>query len=113
MPEAQIHIPFYVKWLVKLWPKMAMRLLAKECGYDSRLSEKAQELFADSKTIDLHSLTDSESRGFSLVIDRKLALFFNQDGDRFVYDGYEIGEYNPGNVQIFDHSEVKTRMFKD
>lgn len=101
-----------MKWLVKLWPAMAMRVLARKCGYDSKLSEKAQDLFLETKTVELHPLTSSMGRGYSLVIDRKLALFFYQDGDHFVYDGYESGESNPGNVQVFDRLEVKTQMYK-
>ena len=40
-----------------------------------------------------------------LVIDQKDALYFYQDGDHFSYDGCEIGEYEKGEVTIFDNLE--------
>lgn len=42
-------------------------------------------------------------RGFIIIFDQKEALYFNQDGDHFVYDGCETGEYEKGNVTIFDN----------
>lgn len=54
-----------------------------------------------SKSIDI--FPTSRNRGFILVIDRKKALYFYQDGDHFSYDGCEVGEYEKGNVTIFDN----------
>ena len=41
-------------------------------------------------------------RGFILVMDRKTALFFYQQGDHFSYDGFEMGQYNKGEVTVVD-----------
>ena len=38
-----------------------------------------------------------------IVIDRSTALYFYQDSDHFKYDGFEIGEYEKGDVTIFDN----------
>ena len=43
-----------------------------------------------------------EGRGFYLVLDNSFSIWFNQDGDHFVYDGWEMGEYSKGDVTIFD-----------
>ena len=44
-------------------------------------------------------------RGFMLVLYKKDALYFHQDGDHFAYDGCETGEYENGDVTIFDNIE--------
>ena len=43
-----------------------------------------------------------QNRGLIITLDQKFTLWFFQDGDHFVYDGFEIGEYEKGDVTIFD-----------
>ncbi|MDD4531713.1 MAG: hypothetical protein PHH21_03355 [Candidatus Pacebacteria bacterium] len=59
------------------------------------------EEMAKSKRVDFFP-EYGQGRGFIIVLDQKTALFFNQEGDHFVYDGCEMGEYGKGNVAIFD-----------
>ena len=40
------------------------------------------------------------SQGFQFIIDSSTSLYFYQDGDHFVYDGYEMGQYGKGEVTI-------------
>lgn len=63
------------------------------------------EKMAKSKRVDLFPLSGS-GRGFMIVFDQKEALYFYQDGDHFIYDGCETGEYEKGDVTIFDNREI-------
>ncbi|MFH1990390.1 MAG: hypothetical protein ABIJ19_00855, partial [Patescibacteria group bacterium] len=49
--------------------------------------------------------SESGLRGFVVVLDRKTAIYFYQDGDHFVYDGFEMGRYDKGDVTIFDNTK--------
>lgn len=42
------------------------------------------------------------SRGFLLTLDGQVSLWFNQEGNYFEYDGWEIGEYRDGDVTVLD-----------
>lgn len=59
-------------------------------------------MFATAKRVDIFPLTSGE-RGFVLMLNKNTALYFYQDGDHFIYDGFEVGEYDGGDVTIFDH----------
>jgi len=78
-----------------------MRRFAKDIGVEDPVSDKAHDFFTKSKRIDFIPLR-GKSRGFIIIIDRKSALYFYQDGNHFVYDGYEMGEYDKGDVTVFD-----------
>ncbi len=99
--KGDFQIPIYKKLLLKFWPKMAMKILAQEIGIENIIFDKLHEVFAKSQRVDIFPAF-SNSRGFILVIDNQTALFFYQDGDKFVYDGFEMGEYEKGDVTVFD-----------
>ncbi|HCR41884.1 TPA: hypothetical protein DIV45_00745 [Patescibacteria group bacterium] len=103
---ANINISWQRKLLLKLWPILAFKLFAKEMGIANPIFDKAQDVFNSSERIDLYP-TASAERGFILVLDLKTALYFYQDGDHFKYDGFEMGEYDKGNIAIFDHISEK------
>src|SRR3989344_4909754 len=69
--------------------------------FDPDVADRAHELFKKSERIDI-APSKSGLRGFQLIIDGSTALYFYQDGDHFVYDGFEGGEYGKGDVTIFD-----------
>ena len=77
-----------------------MRLFANEIGIENAIFNKAHELFSGVGNIDL--FPTHGVRGFILVMDRKTALFFYQQGDHFSYDGFEMGQYNKGEVTVVD-----------
>lgn len=56
------------------------------------------------KRIDLipKPINSNRSRGFKIIIDKKRAIGFVQDGDYFVLEGYEQGDQSVGDVTIFD-----------
>ena len=94
------------KLLLKFWPDLEMRRLAKRMAIDNPVFDKLHEVLNSVKAIDIFPYSGN-SRGFILVLDRQTALFFNQDGDHFEYDGFEMGEYNKGEVTIFDNMPHK------
>lgn len=98
----EIKISWYRKLLLKFWPRLAFRGFAKELGIDNLGFEKGQEVFGNAGRIDIYPVSGN-IRGFILVLDLKIAFYFYQDGDHFVYDGFEMGEYQKGDVTIFDY----------
>ena len=75
--------------------------LAKKIGIANPLFGEAHNLFSKVKRIDLVPLKFGY-RGFMIVLDKKTALYFHQDHDHFVYDRFEMGKYEKGDVTIFD-----------
>src|ERR1700679_3939758 len=76
--------------------------LARELGGSGvEMSKKAHSFFEGTGRVDVAPLR-SELRGFQIVIDNMLSLYFIQDGDHFAYDGFEMGLYEDGDVTIFD-----------
>ena len=98
---ADIKISWHRKLLLKLWPWAAFKLFAKEMGISNPVFDKAHDVFGNTKRIDLYP-TASAERGFILVLDLKTALYFYQDGDHFKYDGFEMGQYDKGDITILD-----------
>ena len=96
-----VKITWFTKLIFKLWPGLAMVRMARKMGISDPLFDEAQELFSRVRRIDVLP-SASGLRGFILVLDRKTALYFYQDGDHFVYDGFEMGRYDKGDVTIFD-----------
>lgn len=97
----EIKINWFTKLIFKFWPGLAMVRMAKKMGISDPLFNEAQNLFANVKRIDFLPVT-AGYRGFIIVLDRKTALYFCQDGDHFVYDGFEMGKYDKGDVTVFD-----------
>ena len=93
-------VGFLNRFLLRHWPRLAMRLFANEIGIENVTFDKAHELFSGVGRIDL--FPTHGTRGFILVMDRKTALFFYQEGDHFSYDGFEMGRYNKGEVTVVD-----------
>lgn len=68
---------------------------------DDKSIEWAERLFGNKK-IHIKPLSSNNGRGFIIFVDNKMSFWFFQNGDHFEYDGFEIGEYDDGNVQVFD-----------
>lgn len=98
----EFKFDWFTKLLLKFWPTLAMRRLAKDMGIENLIFDKAHEVFSEIQHIDLLPLRGGH-RGFMIILDRKTALYFYQDGNHFKYDGYEMGEYDRGDVTIFDN----------
>ena len=103
---SNIKISWYRKLLLKFWPKLALKLFAKELNITNPVFDKAHSVFSDVRRIELYPLSGSQ-RGFILVLDLKTALYFYQDGNHFKYDGFEMGEYKKGDVTVFDNIKEK------
>lgn len=102
----EIKISWYQKILLKFWPRLAFKKFAKDIGIPNPIFDKVHEVFGSAERIDIYPISGTH-RGFILVLDLKTALYFYQDGDHFVYDGFEMGEYERGDVTIFDHLPSK------
>ncbi len=87
--------------IARFFPKLFFWWHARKMGIDTTIYEKAHEAFSRTHCIDLLP-SRSGSRGFQIILDHNTALYFYQDGDHFVYDGFEMGEYDEGDVTIFD-----------
>ena len=94
-----------INWLIKLGlkfsPNLAMRFLSKNSGANWPLLNKLHNLFGQIKRVDI--IPTTAGRGFILILDKKMSLHFYQDHDHFYYDGFEMGEYDGGDVTIFDN----------
>ena len=97
-----LKINCFTKWLIRFAPWMFLRYVAKKQGIGGQNIDYAWKLFTN-KRIDIHHLPSRYGRGFIIILDNKLSLYFYQDGDHFYYDGCEIGEYKKGEVTIFDN----------
>lgn len=100
--ETKIKISWRDKLLLKFFPKLAMNIFAKKMGMSSPIFNQVHEVFSKVNRVDILP-SKSGDRGFQLILDGKTALYFYQDGDHFVYDGAEMGEYEGGNATIFDN----------
>ncbi len=87
--------------MLRLSPTAGFKMLNKKLGIKNDAFDKAHEVFSNVKRVDIFPAA-AGNRGFILVLDKKTALYFYQDGDHFVYDGFEMGEYDGGDVTIFD-----------
>lgn len=97
-----MQINWSTKLLMKFFPKTFLRYAAKKQGINQKKLDYAESLFRDCQRIDIQPLR-SRRRGFILTLDNKLTLWFYQDGDHFTFDGYEMGEYENGEVTVFDN----------
>ena len=94
-------VSWYTRFLLRFFPFQGLRRLTREFGLNPDTMEKANDLFFNIKRIDIIPSASGE-RGFQIILDKSTALYFYQDGDHFVYDGSETGEYESGEVTIFD-----------
>lgn len=99
---SQLDIPWYQKAILKISPRLFMRWQACKTDLDYSLVERAEELFGKGKRIHIQPLSGVSGRGFILFIDNKVSFWFYQNGDHFEYDGFEMGEYDDGDVLVFD-----------
>jgi len=102
-----LKINWFTKLLMRFAPKIFLRYAANEQGVKSQKIDYAMKLFGESKRIDIHPLPSRSGRGFIITLDNRLSLFFYQDGDHFYYDGCEMGEYEKGDVTVFDNIQDK------
>ncbi len=86
---------------------MAFNIFAKNLGANDKLLNRLHEAFAEVNRVDMVPLR--ANRGFMLILEGKISLWFYQDGDHFKYDGFEIGEYDKADVTIFDNLPKATK----
>jgi hypothetical protein len=101
-------LPWHRRLLLRFWPRMAMRIFSREIDADYSVLESINGALQGIEHVDIFPFSPREGghRGFMLVLDRKMALYFYQDGESFRYDGYEMGEYDKGDVSVFDDMKI-------
>jgi|GEM_PF-1454260 len=97
-------LPWYQRFIFRYFPQLGMCIFARGINADYSMLEILDKAFHQAKHVDIFPFSpkDGGQRGFMLVLDRKMAFYFYQDGESFQYDGYEMGEYKKGNVTVFD-----------
>lgn len=101
----KLELDWWTRMLFILSPFRALCRVAEKMGVSPDIAMMAHDLFVDVKCVEI-ARTASDQRGFILTINRNTALYFYQDGDHFAYDGFEMGTYDPGDVQVFDRIEL-------
>jgi hypothetical protein len=99
-----MEISWLTKLAIKFWPKQWLKHMAGQQKIDARKLDWVFKLFEGAR-IDFFPLNSGNGRGFMIVVDQKFSLWFYQDGDHFVFDGYEMGEYAPGKITVLDGLE--------
>ena len=89
------------RFLAKYFPWPFRLVMRYDIRKQLKPIDKAHKFFSGGKRVDIVPLR-SGTRGFMMIIDRNKALYFYQDGDGFRYDGCEMGEYEKGDIAIFD-----------
>lgn len=98
-----LKLNWFTKLLMHFAPKTFMRYAASKQGVKYKDIDYTARLFGKAKRIDIFPLPSSNGRGFVIILDNQLSLHFYQDGNHFYYDGYEIGEYENGDITVFDN----------
>ena len=97
----KIELPWHQKLMMKFAPLMFLKKSARQMKIDDKMIDRAMNLF-DGRKIKIEK-SAGDQRGFILIIDNKLSLWFYQDGDSFKFDGYEMGPYDEwGDITVFD-----------
>ncbi|TSC89212.1 MAG: hypothetical protein G01um10143_593 [Parcubacteria group bacterium Gr01-1014_3] len=94
-------VSWWTRVLLRVSPLRGVKRLSRELGVNSDVANQASEFFQATERIDIIP-SKSGLRGFQLIIDGSTALYFHQDGDHFIYGGWETGKYEKGEVTVFD-----------
>lgn len=86
-----------IKKMLSSNPAEAWRFVAADQGLNPDVVDTAQTLFGDATRIDLITMHTSK-KGFILIINQRLSLWFYKRGTGYVYDGHEIGPYDQGKL---------------
>jgi hypothetical protein len=98
----QANVSWLTRALLAIALPWGLGRLAKELGGPGiKLSKKAHAFFTDAERVDIVP-SQTDMRGFQIIINHFLSLYFVQDGDHFTYDGFEMGQYENADVTIFD-----------
>ena len=95
----EVKLSRFSSVLSRYFPNWFTRRLVRKLGTSSENIDLADELFRG-KELDIKPR--NTGRGFMLIVDKHFSLWFRQDGDHFIYDGWEAGEYSRGDVTLFD-----------
>lgn len=93
------------KILMRIWPTAFVKSVAWRKGCSPSLIRYGDLLFEGASVGIVPTKTGG--RGFRIILNNKLCLYFYQDGKHFKYDGWEVGEYEDGDITVFDYQRIK------
>lgn len=96
---------WYQKMLFRLFPVTSLKYVAWKMGCSFSFIGHGH-IFFEGASVDIVP-TKLSVRGFRIILNNKLCLFFYQDGKHFKYDGWEVGEYEDGDITVFDYHRIK------
>ncbi len=97
----------------KLFPEVWINGHVKKMKIDTSFIKLADKLLGRHRNKRIDFFPANHGRGFRIVIDNKICLWFFQDGDHFYYDGWEVGKYKNGEVTILDELKRKKNFVCD
>jgi hypothetical protein len=96
---------WYHKMLFRLFPVASLKFVAWKMGCSFSFIRHGH-IFFEGASVDIVP-TKTGGRGFRIILNNKLSLYFYQDGKHFKYDGWELGEYEDGDITVFDSQRIK------
>lgn len=96
---------WYQKMLFRLFPVTSLKFVAWKMGCSFSFILHG-DLFFHEASVDIVP-TKTGGRGFRIILNNNLSLYFYQDGKHFKYDGWEVGEYEDGDITVFDYQRSK------
>ena len=90
-----------LKYLLKSSPEVSFKMLSLKQEMKYPYFVEMDEAFSKTKRIDVFPLGSQEGKGFMLVLDREVALYFCVKNNQFIYDGFEVGCFLAGGTGVF------------
>ncbi len=75
-------------------PNEAFRLASRLEGLSPDIFDKADEIFSAVETIEFCPIGTPKEPGWIIVLDQRFSLWFYQKDKKWIYDGFEIGDYS-------------------
>lgn len=105
MPEDPTSEPGFrsasFRFLDEYFPALVDAIAWMSGGAGYRNLSRLHRALSASERVDLIPF-DWGRRGFVVLLDHEVALHFTQDGDGFAYAGYDTGDFDAGDVTLFD-----------
>ncbi|MDP3066926.1 MAG: hypothetical protein Q8N08_09345, partial [Methanobacteriaceae archaeon] len=73
-----LKINWFTKILMRFAPRNFLFYAAKKQGIEPQKIDYAMKLFGENSRVDIHPLSSQGGRGFIVILDNKLSLYFYQ-----------------------------------
>lgn len=89
----------WFKRLISHQPTEAFQLASQLEGLSPDLYSKADKVFSAVNKIEFCHIGTTKEPGWLMILDQKLSLWFYQQDNGWIYDGFEIGDYSDYAIQ--------------